>query len=247
MTITSTNKHGIENGHTPIIEMKNLTKVYRMGEMDVKALDSVNLKIFEKEFVALVGPSGSGKSTMMNMIGLLDVPTAGECFLNGVEIGSLSDNQLAVLRNKTIGFIFQQFNLLPKLTALENVELPTLYMGMHHRERKQRAKEALIQVGLGDRLKHLPTELSGGQQQRVAIARALVTNPPVILADEPTGNLDSHSGHDVLELLDNLHSEGNTILLITHDNYVAEKAQRIVRLADGEIISDTEWGEGRII
>jgi len=215
-----------------------MCKEYRMGDTVVKALDNVSLHIKQHEFVAIVGPSGSGKSTLMNMIGCLDTPTSGTYYLDGKEVSKLNDNQLAEIRSRKIGFIFQSFNLLQKLTALENVELPLVYQGVRAKERHRRAKEALESVGLGERMHHKPTELSGGQQQRVAIARALVSNPPIILADEPTGNLDSKSGEEIMKILKELHSKGNTIVLITHDNNVALQAKRIVRIEDGKILQD---------
>ncbi|HHV99639.1 MAG TPA: ABC transporter ATP-binding protein [Clostridiaceae bacterium] len=221
-----------------MIRIIDMCKEYRMGDTIVKALDNVSLHIKQHEFVAIVGPSGSGKSTLMNMIGCLDTPTSGTYYLDGKEVSKLSDNQLAEIRSRKIGFIFQSFNLLQKLTALENVELPLVYQGVRAKERHRRAKEALESVGLGERMHHKPTELSGGQQQRVAIARALVSNPPIILADEPTGNLDSKSGEDIMKILKELHGKGNTIVLITHDNNVALQAKRIVRIEDGKILQD---------
>jgi len=221
-----------------MIRITDMCKEYIMGNTVVKALDNVSLHIKQHEFVAIVGPSGSGKSTLMNMIGCLDTPTSGTYFLDGREVSKLNDNQLAEIRSRKIGFIFQSFNLLQKLTALENVELPLIYQGVRARERHRRAKEALESVGLGERMHHKPTELSGGQQQRVAIARALVSNPPIILADEPTGNLDSKSGEDIMKALNELHSKGNTIVLITHDNNIALQAKRIVKIEDGKILQD---------
>ena len=223
-----------------MIKITDLIKSYEMGENTVIALNKISLSIKEKEFVAIVGPSGSGKSTLMNIIGCLDTPTTGSYVLNGQEISKYNDNELAEFRNKTIGFIFQRFNLLPRLSALENVELPLIYMGLSNKERRERALDTIRNVGLEDRMQHTPNELSGGQQQRVAIARALVTKPPLILADEPTGNLDSKTGIEVLNLLRDLHKAGNTIVLITHDMNVASAAKRIVSLRDGEIISDEE-------
>lgn len=221
-----------------MIEIRNMSKVYQVGDVEVRALNNISLSIKQHEFVSIIGPSGSGKSTLMNMIGCLDVPTCGEYFLDGVEVSGLSDNQLADIRNHKIGFIFQGFNLLQKLNAVENVELPLIYQGVSSRERYERSVEALRLVGLGDRIHHKPTELSGGQQQRVAIARALVGNPPMILADEPTGNLDSKSGRDIMNMLKELHKKGNTIVLITHDNDIAMQAERIVRIQDGQINED---------
>lgn len=223
-----------------MIKISNMYKLYRMGDNVINALNDVNLHIKKHEFVAIIGPSGSGKSTLMNMLGCLDVPTSGTYILDGHEISKLNDNQLADIRNQKIGFIFQGFNLLQKLTAIENVELPLIYRGMHSKERHKKAKEALELVGLGERIHHKPTELSGGQQQRVAIARALASDPPMILADEPTGNLDSKSGTEIMRILKELHGNGNTIILITHDNHVAEQAKRVIRLQDGEIIEDRE-------
>lgn len=211
-----------------------------MGENFIYALNNVSLHIYKHEFVAIVGPSGSGKSTLMNMLGCLDVPTTGNYVLDGNEVSKLNDSQLAEIRNKKIGFIFQGFNLLKKLTAIENVELPLIYQGVGHKERHKRSVEALELVGLGDRVHHTPNELSGGQQQRVAIARALVSNPPLILADEPTGNLDTKSGMEIMKTLNELHQKGNTIVLITHDNNIAAQAQRIVKIQDGMIIGDKE-------
>ncbi len=223
-----------------MIKISNMCKVYEMGENLIYALNNVSLHISRHEFVAIVGPSGSGKSTLMNMLGCLDVPTSGSYYLDGHEVSKLNDNQLAEIRNKKIGFIFQGFNLLKKLSAVENVELPLIYQGVSHKERLRRCIEALDMVGLGDRLHHTPNELSGGQQQRVAIARALVSNPPLILADEPTGNLDTKSGADVLKTLHSLHENGNTIVLITHDNNVAAQAGRTVRIQDGMVTEDKE-------
>lgn len=221
-----------------MIDLKNIYKIYKMGENEVYALDNVSLHIDDKEFVSIIGPSGSGKSTLMNMLGCLDVPTRGSYTLDGYNVGSKTDDELAAIRNEKIGFVFQGFNLLPKLSAIENVELPLIYQGVPAKERKERAKKALESVGLGERIDHKPTELSGGQQQRVAIARALVTNPPIILGDEPTGNLDSKSGREVMEIFKELHKKGNTIILITHDADVAAQAERIVRIQDGKIYEE---------
>lgn len=223
-----------------MIQIKDLTKAYEMGDNTVYALNKISLNINQGEFVAIVGPSGSGKSTLMNIIGCLDVATEGSYKLDGQEISLYDDNELAEFRNKKIGFIFQRFNLLPKLSALENVELPLIYLGIGGHERRQRAIAALKNVGLEQRMHHTPNELSGGQQQRVAIARALATKPPVILADEPTGNLDSKTGVEVLKILQDLHKAGNTIVLITHDINVAKEAKRIVMIKDGRIDSDEE-------
>lgn len=225
-----------------MIDICNLSKIYRIGDVDVKALNNVSLHVEKHEFISIIGPSGSGKSTFMNMIGCLDVPSSGEYYLDGTEISSLSDDQLADIRNHKIGFIFQGFNLLQKLNAAENVELPLIYQGMPAKERYERSIEALRLVGLEDRIHHRPAELSGGQQQRVAIARALVGNPPIILADEPTGNLDSKSGKDIMRMLDELHKKGNTIILITHDNDIAMQAKRVVRIQDGQINEDRMVG-----
>lgn len=219
-----------------MIQISNMCKIYEMGDNSVYALNDVSLHIAKHEFVAIIGPSGSGKSTLMNMLGCLDVPTSGNYILDGYEISKLNDNQLAEIRNNKIGFIFQGFNLLKKLTAVENVELPLIYQGLNHKERYKRSVEALEMVGLEERIHHTPNELSGGQQQRVAIARALVSRPPLLLADEPTGNLDTKSGADVMKILHELHEQGNTIVLITHDNNIAAQAQRTVKIQDGKII-----------
>lgn len=225
-----------------MITLKNIYKIYKMGETSVNALADVSLHVGEHEFVAVVGPSGSGKSTLMNILGCLDVPTSGSYMLDGREISRMRDNELADIRNTKIGFIFQGFNLLKKLNAIENVELPLVYQGIGQKERYRRSVEALEAVGLGDRIKHTPNELSGGQQQRVAIARALVSNPPILLADEPTGNLDTKSGNEIMKIIHDLHDRGNTIILITHDNHIAEQAGRIVRIIDGQISEDREVG-----
>lgn len=225
-----------------MIEIRNMSKIYRIGDVEVMALNNISLSIEQHEFVSIIGPSGSGKSTLMNMIGCLDVPSCGEYYLESMEVSGLSDDQLADIRNHKIGFIFQGFNLLQKLSAVENVELPLIYQGVPAKERYERSVEALKEVGLGERIHHKPAELSGGQQQRVAIARALVGNPPIILADEPTGNLDSKSGKDIIYMLKELHLKGNTIILITHDNDIALQAERIVRLQDGQINEDRMVG-----
>ena len=222
-----------------MIRIKDMYKIYKIGDIEVRALNGVSLNVAPKEFVSIIGPSGSGKSTLMNMIGCLDVATSGEYMLDGRLVKDLSENELATIRNEKIGFIFQGFNLLSKLTAMENVELPLIYRGVDAVRRRELAEEALSRVGLEDRMHHKPKELSGGQQQRVAIARALSSKPPLILADEPTGNLDSKSGVEVMKMLKEIHSEGNTIVLITHDSDVARQAQRVVRIADGQITSDT--------
>ena len=221
-----------------LIELRDVYKIYQMGDTAVHALDGVTLTVDRGEFVAIVGQSGSGKSTAMNIIGCLDVPTSGTYHLGGVDVSTMDDDQQAENRNRMLGFIFQQYNLIPKLNVLENVELPLLYAGLPASERKERARSALERVGLGDKCKNLPAQLSGGQQQRVSIARALAGNPSVILADEPTGALDSRTGRDVLNFLQKLNAEGDTVVLITHDNSIAVRAKRIVRLQDGRIIYD---------
>lgn len=223
-----------------MITLKNIYKTYSMGENSVNALSDVSLNIKKHEFAAIVGPSGSGKSTLMNILGCLDVPSSGRYVLDGNEISGMSDNELADIRNTRIGFIFQGFNLLKKLTAIENVELPLVYQGVNQKERHRRSIEALEAVGLGDRIRHTPNELSGGQQQRVAIARALVSNPPILLADEPTGNLDSKSGMEIMKIMHDLHGNGNTVILITHDNNIALQAKRVIRIIDGQISEDRE-------
>ena len=221
-----------------LIEIKDMYKIYNPGENEVRAIDGVNLTIDHGEFVAIIGQSGSGKSTLMNMLGLLDVPTSGKYILNGKDVDGLTDDELSEIRNKEIGFIFQGFNLVTSLTAVENVELPLVYRGMKKDERNRLAVEALDRVGLSHRLDHLPKQMSGGQQQRVAIARAVAARPPIILADEPTGNLDSHSGVEVMKILHELHEEGRTVILITHDNDIASEAQRVIRIQDGQVVSD---------
>jgi len=220
-----------------LLSLDRVSRVYAMGRMEVAALNDVSLDVLPGEFVAIVGPSGSGKSTMMNILGCLDRPTAGAYRLAGTPVAELDDNGLAALRSRTIGFIFQSYNLLPRTTALDNVATPLLYQGVSRRDRAARARAALERLGLGDRMDHEPTELSGGQQQRVAIARALVTEPALILADEPTGNLDSNAGADVLGLLHDLHATGRTIVLITHDAEVAEAADRQIHLRDGQVVA----------
>ena len=222
----------------PLIEFRDVSKIYNMGDTVVKAADHISFKINKGEFIAIVGQSGSGKSTCMNIIGCLDIPTEGEYFLGGHNVGEMNKNQLAEIRNKMLGFIFQQYNLLPKLSILENVEMPLMYAGVPRSERHVRAREALKRVGLLDKEKHLPSQLSGGQQQRVSIARALVGNPSVILADEPTGALDTRTGREVLKILQKLHKNGNTVVLITHDNSIAATAERVIRLEDGKKIYD---------
>ena len=224
-----------------LIEIKDVYKIYGEGlESEVRALDGVSLTIDRGEFVAVVGQSGSGKSTMMNVLGCLDIPTHGEYYLDGTNVRELTDRELSCIRNKQIGFIFQQYNLIQSLTVLENVELPLIYQGVGSDKRRELAMEALERVGLLSRIKHKPVEMSGGQQQRVAIARAIATHPPIIMADEPTGALDSHTGHDVLRFLQQLNKEGSTVILITHDNGIAATARRCVRLQDGKIVEDRE-------
>ncbi|MDE5779333.1 MAG: ABC transporter ATP-binding protein [Lachnospiraceae bacterium] len=222
-----------------LIKVKDLYKIYNPGENEVRALDGVSLTVREGEFVAIIGHSGSGKSTLMNMLGCLDVPTEGTYILNGRDVSCLSDNELSDVRNNEIGFIFQGFNLIQNLTALENVELPLIYRHVDKVKRRKLAVEALEKVGLKERIKHKPAEMSGGQQQRVAIARAIAAAPPLILADEPTGNLDSKSTEDIMQILDGLNDKGNTIVLITHDDTIAANAKRVVRIMDGKIESDT--------
>lgn len=221
-----------------LIEISNLTKKYIMGEMEVPALIDINLQIKKNEYVAIMGPSGSGKSTLMNILGCLDTPTTGHYFFNGTDVSTLDDDSLSAMRNKEIGFIFQNFNLLPRLSSLQNVELPLIYSGVPAHERKERALLALEKVGLSSRVGHKPTELSGGQKQRVAIARALVTSPGILLADEPTGALDSKTGEDIMKLFHDLHQEGNTIILITHEQEIANYADRNIYIKDGSIHSD---------
>ncbi len=226
-----------------LIELKDIYKVYQMGEEEVRANNGVSLTICRGEFVAIVGKSGSGKSTLMNIIGALDVPTSGEYLLGGEDVGSMSDNQLAGIRNKMIGFIFQQYNLLPRLNLLENVELPLLYAGVGTNERNKRALASLERVGLSEKWKNFPNQLSGGQQQRVSIARALAGDPSLILADEPTGALDSKTSREVLNFLKKLNDEGNTIVMITHDSAIAKEARRVIRVHDGKINFDGDVNE----
>lgn len=221
-----------------MIEVKNLSKIYKMGKETLYALDKISLTIKDGEFTAIVGPSGSGKSTLMNILGCLDIPSEGDYLLDGKAVGSLNDDALAEIRNEKIGFIFQKYNLLTKLNVYENVEIPLIYQGVSSSERKHKIDEALDKVGLSSHMRHKPAELSGGQQQRVAIARALVTNPSVLLADEPTGALDSKTGREVLDILKQLHKSGRTIVLITHDLSIAAEAERRVQIKDGHIISD---------
>lgn len=221
-----------------IIEIEHLIKHYVMGQTLVRALDGVSFDVEENEYIAIMGPSGSGKSTLMNMIGCLDTPTSGEYILNGQRVSDLNDSELAQIRNREIGFVFQTFNLLPRTDCLSNVALPLIYSGMRSALRKEKAAETLHKVGLGDRMDHKPNELSGGQRQRVAIARALVNDPSIVLADEPTGNLDSKTGDEIMMLLENLYRSGNTILLVTHENDIANYARRVIRLRDGKIEVD---------
>jgi putative ABC transport system ATP-binding protein len=222
----------------PIINLANLQRRYLMGGGFIDALRAVDLEVYSNEYLAIMGQSGSGKSTLMNILGCLDRPTAGEYKLNGQRVSQMNDKELARIRNHEIGFVFQTFNLLPRMTALANVEVPLIYSGMKRKQRDAQATEALQRVGLGDRMMHRPSELSGGQRQRVAIARALVTNPSIVLADEPTGNLDSTTGEEIMQLFDELHSDGNTLIVVTHESHIAAHAGRIVRLSDGDIISD---------
>ncbi|MDP4173587.1 MAG: ABC transporter ATP-binding protein [Bacteroidota bacterium] len=229
-----------------IINIEHIAKIYQVGTEEVHALRDVSIRINKNEYVAIMGPSGSGKSTLMNMLGCLDTPTSGKYEFKGISVSQMSDNDLAKVRNKEIGFVFQTFNLLPRSDALHNVELPLIYAGVPSAERKERAKEALLNVGLGDRIHHKPNELSGGQRQRVAIARALVTKPAIILADEPTGNLDSKTGEDIMTLFNDIYTQGNTIILVTHEEYIAEHAARIVRIKDGLVERD-ETVENRYI
>lgn len=221
-----------------IINIEHIAKIYQVGMEQVHALRDVSLKIDKNEYVAIMGPSGSGKSTLMNMLGCLDTPTSGVYDFKGVSVSEMTDNELARIRNKEIGFVFQTFNLLARSDAVHNVELPLIYAGIPSAERKERARQALIDVGLSDRMYHKPNELSGGQRQRVAIARALVTKPAIILADEPTGNLDSKTGEEIMALFNEIHQKGNTIILVTHEEYIAEHAMRILRLKDGLIEKD---------
>lgn len=230
-----------------IIKTKDIVKLYVMGIEELYALKGINLTIRKNEYVAIMGPSGSGKSTLMNIIGCLDTPTSGVYELNGQNVSEMDDNELASVRNKEIGFVFQTFNLLPRSNALHNVELPLIYSGMHRSDRLDRAESALEQVGLQDRMMHKPNELSGGQRQRVAIARALVNNPTIILADEPTGNLDTKTGEEIMQLFDELHRKGNTIILVTHEDFIAEHAERIIKLRDGLVETDSNSHTKRIV
>lgn len=221
-----------------LVRIEDICKVYNPGENEVRALDHVSLEIFPGEYVAIIGQSGSGKSTLMNMLGCLDVPTSGAYYLHGEDVSDMTDDELSEVRNKEIGFIFQGFNLIPSLNAIENVELPLIYRGIDKKERRRLATESLEMVGLGARMTHKPSQMSGGQQQRVAIARAIAARPPVILADEPTGNLDSNSSKEIIKTLKALHKEGRTIILITHDDQIAEEARRVIRIKDGRVEKD---------
>lgn len=223
---------------TPLIEFKDVYKIYQMGDSEVRAVDGISMTVNKGEFLAIVGQSGSGKSTCMNIIGCLDVPTSGSYFLDGKDVSHMTDDEQAEIRNKKLGFIFQQYNLIPKLNVRQNVELPLLYAGLSEKEQQERAMEALERVELSDKAKNMPSQLSGGQQQRVSIARALAGDPSIILADEPTGALDSRTGKEVLNFLRKLHKEGNTIVLITHDNNIAAQAERVIRVHDGKVVYD---------
>ncbi len=223
-----------------LIEISEIAKVYRISEVEIHALRNISLNIREGEYISIMGPSGSGKSTLMHILGCLDTPTSGEYRLKNIEVGRLSDDELARIRNSEIGFVFQSFNLLPRATIAHNVELPMIYSGKSSRERKARTREVLKRVGLQNRMNHLPSQLSGGETQRAAIARAVATGPSLILADEPTGNLDSSTGEEILGLFDDLHREGNTLIVVTHERYVAEKAERVIYLRDGMVVEDYE-------
>ena len=221
-----------------VIRIEDVFKIYQLGTQTVNALNGVDLIVESNEYLALMGPSGSGKSTLMNVMGCLDTPTKGRYYLNGPDVAQLSDDELAEIRNKEIGFVFQTFNLLPRYSAIDNVALPLIYAGIPQAKRVERAKEVLDLVGLGDRMEHKPNELSGGQRQRVAVARALVNNPAIILADEPTGNLDTQTSYEIMELFNQIHRQGNTVILVTHEEDIAEHAHRVVRLRDGKVESD---------
>ena len=223
-----------------IIRLEDIRRIYRVGNQEVRALDGVSLSVYKNEYVAIMGPSGSGKSTLMNILGCLDSPSSGHYVLNGVDVSEMEDSDLADVRNREIGFVFQSFNLLPRYNALENVALPMVYAGVPARERMERAADALRSVALEERMDHKPNELSGGQKQRVALARALINNPSIILADEPTGNLDTHTSIEIMRLFDEIHSRGNTVIVVTHEEDIAAYAHRIIRLRDGKVESDTE-------
>ena len=223
-----------------IIRLEDIRRIYRVGNQEVRALDGVSLSVYQNEYVAIMGPSGSGKSTLMNILGCLDSPSSGHYILNGVDVSEIEDGELADVRNREIGFVFQSFNLLPRYNALENVALPMVYAGVPARERMERAAAALESVALSERMDHKPNELSGGQKQRVALARALINNPSIILADEPTGNLDTHTSIEIMRLFDEIHSRGNTVIVVTHEEDIAAYAHRIIRLRDGKVESDTE-------
>ncbi len=223
---------------TMLIKTINISKIYEIGQEKIKALDGISFSVEENEYLSIMGPSGSGKSTLMNLLGCLDTPTDGSYFLKGKEVAKYNDNQLADIRNKEIGFVFQTFNLLPRASALHNVELPLIYSGISWKKRRELTLQALEEVGLADRIHHKPSELSGGQRQRVAIARALVNQPSILFADEPTGNLDSKTGEEILELFNSLHKTGNTIVVVTHEEYIAQRSKRVVRLLDGRIVTD---------
>lgn len=231
-------KLDMDNGRKEVIRIGGLKKIYRLGAQQVNALNGVDISIYRNEYVAIMGPSGSGKSTLMNILGCLDTPTEGRYILNGTDVSQMGDGELAEVRNREIGFVFQSFNLLPRYTSLENVALPLIYSGVPGRIREEKAREALIAVGLGERMDHRPAELSGGQRQRVAVARALINNPSIILADEPTGNLDTKTSIDIMRLFEEIYRKGNTVIVVTHEEDIARHARRIIRLRDGKIESD---------